>query len=184
MLFVILMLVFVMVVSLIYAIRQKIYFLFNTNRSKNNETESVAFNRIIPLLNLVTRFTQKIYLFGYKEKIQKKLIATNLHSMLNADQFIALSVVASVAFLIFFGVLTNFNKLAMVLVCIFGLILPTMQIDGKLKKRHRHLLKDLPYFLDMLTLSVDGGMGPRVAVRKVPSYIKPGPFENRIGDSC
>lgn len=59
-------------------------------------------------------------------------------------------------------------------------ILPFIWLRDQVKKRHLELLRDMPFHLDLLTLSVEAGLDFGAAVARMVDKGKPGPFREEF----
>ena len=97
-----------------------------------------------------------------RAKIQIRLTHAAQDSVLNPDQFFAAKIVsaffgAAVAFLI----LHMLHSMSIPKILLFGVgfyFYPDLWIKETTKKRNNVILKALPFYLDVITLSVEGGL--------------------------
>jgi tight adherence protein C len=91
---------------------------------------------------------------------------------LNEDEFIGLQILWGVMFPIFLAIL-NFSLelgLSLPMVVVLGLIgfyLPQIHAKGEKKKRELSVRADLPFFIDLLALSVEAGLDFFSAIQKI-----------------
>jgi tight adherence protein C len=104
---------------------------------------------------------------------------------LTAEEFMALQEVAFIAFVIFGGILINFLRGSMgmdvgwswlVVFALFGLLFPEIWLRDQVAKRHFKITRELPYNLDLLTLSVEAGLDFQAAVDTVVKKGRQGPL--------
>jgi tight adherence protein C len=117
-----------------------------------------------------------------REKYAQHLQGLGMEKVVTADQVIALKLVltaiASVYALLllvsgipwFFGLLLLF----------FGWIYVDMWLRDKVTKRRRDIVRQLPFLLDMLTLSVEAGLEFTAAVAKIVSKMDPSPLREEL----
>lgn len=111
-----------------------------------------------------------------EEKLEKKLLQMGNPLSLTVAEFqlyiFLFKVCTPIAFGIF-GKIANFGIGGIVGTFTFGLViglfLPNFYIDLKIKERHKKALKELPDFLDLLTVSLEAGLGFDLALNKVIS---------------
>jgi len=63
---------------------------------------------------------------------------------------------------------------------VFGFYLPEMWLSDMTKARNLKILKRLPFFLDIITLAVEGGMNLSSALAKSVEKMPPGPLHTEI----
>lgn len=118
-----------------------------------------------------------------EEEMQKKLLrAGNPFNMTVADYYI-LNTVIRIAMPLLFGayaILLGLSTIKVIILALVGFVLSFKALDlyisGKTKRRYRKALKELPDFLDILTISVEAGLGFDIALSKT--------IENRKGILC
>lgn len=106
-------------------------------------------------------------------ELQKKLLqAGNPLNMNTADYYI-INTIIRIAFPLLFGaygILLGFNLYKIILLALIGFLLSFKFLDfyisGRKKKRYRKALRELPDFLDVLTISVEAGLGFDIALNK------------------
>jgi tight adherence protein C len=108
------------------------------------------------------------------EKIQAKLAAAGNPSGLGAVEFIglrwlvALGLGGGILLLTTVSGMPRLTGLALALVCaLFGFILPNIWLDRKAKARRKEIMKALPDAIDLLTISVESGLGFDPAMMRV-----------------
>ena len=143
----------------------------------NNDEPALSKNPIINMSRpLVHQFTLqhalKIKSRDYRKKISRFIKIGGLSSELNEDEFIGLQILWGVMFPIFFALLNFALQLEIPYLMILGLIpvgfyLPIMHSLGEKKKRESSVRSDLPFFIDLLALSVEAGLEFFSAVQKL-----------------
>lgn len=106
-------------------------------------------------------------------ELQKKLLqAGNPLNMTTADYYIINTIVRIAVPLLFgaYGILLGLNLYKIILLALIGFLLSFKALDfyisGRKKKRYRKALRELPDFLDVLTISVEAGLGFDIALNK------------------
>lgn len=143
-----------------------------------------------PLVNFVAyHFGDK---FGAKliAKTELQLRLTSLTFLMNARQFLALSVIASllatlVALLAMLA-LGMFSFLALIGAALLGYFYPRIWTRDVRRRRVTRILKHLPIYLDFLTLGVEAGLNINGALHKAVEKGPEGPlrweFEHVLRD--
>lgn len=143
----------------------------------NNDEPAKSKNPIINMSRpLVHQFTLqhalKIKSQDYRKKVARYIKIGGLSSELNEDEFIGLQILWGVMFPVFFSLMNFALELDFPYIMILGLIpvgfyLPIMHALGEKKKRESSVRADLPFFIDLLALSVEAGLEFFSAVQKL-----------------
>lgn len=129
-------------------------------------------------------------LFGpsdYAERVGRRLVmAGNPHRM-STERFFALKAGAAISgllFILLIGALSSAVLGRLILAAlVFGLAgfyLPDLWLRGRVSARQLEIRRTLPDMLDMLTISVEAGMGFDAAVAKITSS-RPGALSEEFG---
>ena len=146
----------------------------------NEELQQPFIERIIkPFLNWVSILTQKILPIKNKELLEKNLTLAGNPWNLNTREFVSLHhtitvITAASGFSITYT--TNgplFNQILYTVGgFIFGKIIVDIFLRFKIKNRQAAISKELPDVLDLLTVSVEAGLGFDAALQKVIKKVK------------
>jgi tight adherence protein C len=153
----------------------------NTDKAQlswaNNDEPVNSKNPIINMSRpLVHQFTLqhalKVKSASYRKKVAKYIMVGGLTAELNEDEFIGLQILWGVMFPLFISLMNFALQLEFPLIFILGLIpfgfyLPIMHSIGEKKKRESSVRADLPFFIDLLALSVEAGLEFFSAVQKL-----------------
>jgi tight adherence protein C len=125
---------------------------------------------------LVHQFTlqhaMKVRSESYRKKVRKFILTSGLSSEINEDEFIGLQILWGVMFPIFLLIL-NFSlqlglSTPMVIgVGLIGFYLPQIHAKGEKKRRELSVRADLPFYIDLLALSVEAGLDFFSAIQKI-----------------
>ena len=150
---------------------------------------------LAPLLEGLTGVGRRLTPVGYVEKVRQKFVHMGNPSPQAVDRFLALRVAtvvgAVLVFLVVFVLnltpLTGNIRLAVgVLVILLLLIGPDSVINRKVEDRQKAIQRSLPDILDLLTISVEAGLGFEQALDRVISAV-PGPmteeFSRMLGET-
>lgn len=134
-------------------------------------------NGIINLCRpLVHQFTlqhaAKIKSVKYRKKIQHLIKVGGLGEELNIDEFIGLQILLGVAMpillIIFnFSLDLGFAPLVLVGLGFIGFFMPEMHCKAAKKQRELSVRIDMPFFIDLLALSVEAGLDFFGAIQKI-----------------
>lgn len=134
--------------------------------------------RIIkPLKENIANRIAKILPLGIKNNIKKKLIMAGRPPQVN--EFLGRVAMFTLGIPLVFGGLMFLGKVGTSVVLLFvlmgaglGFIMPNMQLSSQVKKRQKAIQKSLPDVLDLLTVSVEAGLGFDQAMAKVVEKAK------------
>ena len=155
----------------------------------DNELEGSFMDRVgKQLFSNVGEVGRKFTPMGYVEKVRKKFIMAGRDSSAEVDRFLA-SRVFALAFipvvLVFFFVWNPLVFEGMTRLFIVGLLILVLVIgpDAKLTKaveaRQKAIMSDLPDVLDLLTISVEAGLGFEQAIDRTITTV-PGPLSTEF----
>ncbi|WP_019672528.1 type II secretion system F family protein [Psychrobacter lutiphocae] len=117
------------------------------------------------------------------ERYEKKIIHAGVEYQFKPSHIIA-SKIFSCFFLTFFAILVlylfNQNLILVFLVSIFGYMYPDLWLKEIKKKRNNKISKDMPFFLDMITLSVESGLNLNGAIRQAVDKSPNGPVRSEF----
>jgi tight adherence protein C len=144
------------------------------------ELQQPFFDRTIkPLAGRLSGAVARITSSNFTERTEKRLaLAGNPGDMRTADWLgikAIVSVVAAAVMFVIFGLLGGdiFAGIALGLVGLgIGYIIPEFWLSGRVKKRQKAVLLQIPDALDLLTISVRAGLGFDAALGKVVEKMK------------
>ncbi|WP_253720872.1 type II secretion system F family protein [Bdellovibrio bacteriovorus] len=156
-------------------------FASNTDKQQlswaNNDEPVKSKNAIInfsrPLVHQFTlQHALRIRSEGYRKRVRKYIKTSGLSAEINEDEFIGLQLLWGVMFPIFLLIM-NFSlqlglPVPMVIgVGLMGFYLPQIHAKGEKKRRELSVRADLPFFIDLLALSVEAGLDFFSAIQKI-----------------
>ncbi|MDD4101038.1 MAG: type II secretion system F family protein [Kiritimatiellae bacterium] len=131
----------------------------------------LLFRLLLPFAPNLDRLTTRPYFAHAQATANRQLIAAGYDGLLNGHELVALKIlmpaIGGAFWLALLRVLATFlpnSELAMNLEWIFLLglaflyLYPLLWLKRALTFRHRSIMRDLPFVLDLLTLSVEAGM--------------------------
>ncbi len=153
----------------------------NTDKAQlswaNNDEPTRSKNPIVNLSRpLVHQFTlqhaMRVQSVSYRKKVRKYILTSGLSRELNEDEFIGLQVLWGFMFPIFLWILNFSLELGLpwysvILLGLIGFYLPQIHAKGEKKKRELSVRGDLPFFIDLLALSVEAGLDFFSAIQKI-----------------
>lgn len=81
---------------------------------------------------------------------------------------------------VWFALATGWSIWLSLVSFVLGAVYPFIWLRDKVKQRHALILSDLPYQLDLLTLSVEAGLDFGAGIAKVVERGKPGPLRDEL----
>lgn len=151
-------------------------------------SESIGTRAILPALARLTETARRLTPLGYTDKVRQKFVHAGIQSPGAVDRFLArkaLLVPAGVAFAlasltIGFLPVDGIIGLALSLGLGYGIAQsPDLSLDRKVAERQRGILRSLPDVLDLLTISVEAGLGFEQALDRVIDAV-PGPLSDEF----
>lgn len=133
-----------------------------------------------PLVNFVVHHFGHTFSKQLVERTDLQLRLTSLTFLMNARQFIALSIISSVVaalvVLLLMLALGMFSILAVIGAALLGYYYPRIWTRDVRRRRISQILKHLPIFLDFLTLAVEAGLNINGAIQKAVEKGPAGPL--------
>jgi len=137
------------------------------------------------VLRRIAGINRKFIWPRYERKVNKRIMNAGGLEGLSPEEFMALQELGIIGFAVFGFILLNFMRGSMdmdisyvwVLVfALFGMIFPSIWLRDQVTKRHFKMTRELPYNLDLLTLSVEAGLDFQAAVDTVVKKGRQGPL--------
>jgi tight adherence protein C len=157
-------------------------------------TESLGSRAVLPAIAKVVELGRRLTPLGYVDKVRHKFVIAGIQTPDSVDRFVAiksvmfpLGIVFGIANLLFGFLLSGF--MGLVASIVFGGAIaygPDLWINRKVKERQTGILRSLPDVLDLLTISVEAGLGFEQALDRVVNSVD-GPlsdeFARMLGES-
>ena len=112
-----------------------------------------------------------------RERVYQKLVAAGMPYSLDAEGLVVLKY-ALMSVLALAGLFMG-NVTTAVVLGLMGYLLPDIMLNAWKNERQNRILKDLPDILDMLSVSVEAGLGFDAALQKVVEKIR-GPLSDEF----
>lgn len=141
------------------------------------------------VLRRIAAINRKFIWPRYERRVNKRIMNAGGLDGLTPEEFMALQQLGIIGFTIFGLILLNFLRTSMemeigyvwVLVfALFGMIFPAIWLRDQVTKRHFVITRELPYNLDLLTLSVEAGLDFQAAVDTVVKKGRQGPLSGEF----
>lgn len=113
-----------------------------------------------------------------REKYKRNLASAGLTDVLTPEDFFSFKLFLIIGFPIVFLLLRTFLEETwpmeyIFLISIFGFFYPDIWIKGKIQDRQKEVIRNMPFAVDMLALSVEAGLDFIAAMAKVNEKAKP-----------
>lgn len=157
--------------------------IFSSNSDKqqlswaSNDEPVKSKNAIInfsrPLVHQFTlQHAMKVRSESYRKRVRKYILTSGLSQELNEDEFIGLQILWGVMFPVFLFIMNFSLQLdlpapALIGLGFIGFYLPQVHATGEKKRRELSVRADLPFFIDLLALSVEAGLDFFSAIQKI-----------------
>ncbi|HEY7661038.1 MAG TPA: type II secretion system F family protein [Actinomycetota bacterium] len=150
---------------------------------RQQQLEGSAVDRIVmPGVKRIGRGVVRLTPFDLNERIAEKLVLAGNPVGWDPERVVALKIIGAmvggVGSLLLMSVLPLSGWLRILFVVIFALIgytVPSTQVNAMAGKRQRMIQKQLPDVMDLLTISVEAGLGLDAAISQVVKNV-PGPL--------
>jgi len=129
-----------------------------------------------PHLGRIAKYNAGIEMKTIKEKIQRKMISAGDPLGLTPDEFIALSQISCLGGVIVLCIPFGFTFFMILISALVGFFLPSIWLSDTVKKRKKSIIRELPDFLDILTLAVEAGLDFGAGLRHVLEVSRTSPL--------
>lgn len=153
---------------------------------KRKKAPSGLYNINKPLFKaLVQPYTTRIKAVDWRKKWKRMIISAGLEEFLDPDELLAYKIhlgfvvpVFLFVYLTVTGASTPWWLFAVLIVG--GFFYPGAWVAGNRKRRHEEIKLQLPFVIDLLTLSTEAGLDFIGALQKVVEKTRPGPLVDEI----
>lgn len=115
----------------------------------------------------------------YRDKKREQLERAGLDDGLSVDEILGMKVVLAAIL----GGVTLLYQLPLVLflfAAVFGFLFPDLWLHDRAKARHKEILQQLPFALDLLVLLVEAGLDFTAAIAQCVERMNPGPLRDEF----
>lgn len=134
---------------------------------------------------LVMPYSSRLKMEDWKKKTRRLIIAAGLEDEIDSDELLAyklfLGLVLPIGLYLYLLVQGNAPGLWIIgLFMIVGYAYPSIWLKSTKSRRHEEIKLQLPFVIDLLTLSTEAGLDFIGALQKVVDKSRPGPFISEI----
>lgn len=143
----------------------------NNNEPEKSKSWAINFSR--PLVHQFTlQYAVKVKNPNYRKKVRQYIMTSGLSRELNEDEFIGLQFLWGILFPIFllflnFSLEIGLSPILVIGVGFIGFYFPQIHARGAKKSREISVRADMPFFVDLLALSVEAGLDFFSAIQKI-----------------
>jgi len=154
---------------------------------RKNQLEGSAVSRILmPGAKKVGRGISRILPFNLVDRIDAKLVLAGSPEGWDAERVVALKIIGAVVGLVGGFLFTSvvpvpsiFRLATLVLFAMLGYTIPSQQVNSMAVRRQKAIRKQLSDVMDLLTISVEAGLGFDAAIAQVVKNV-PGPLSEEL----
>jgi tight adherence protein C len=117
---------------------------------------------------------------GLLERTRTRLAAAGFQAQIEPEEFLAYRLVLACFAAVLPLVFQIYSWLAIVMIAAFAMYYPSFWLSATIKKRRTEILLDLPYFIDLVTLSVEAGLDFQIALQRVVQKSDPGALRDEL----
>lgn len=146
-----------------------------------------AWRFVWPWINLFVEMGSPLMSWRYRMSVDKDIIKAGRLDQLKAEHIFAMQIGTALfglvfVLLFFWWLEISFHMIvsSAVLSAIICFYLPRQKLKQQAKQRQRLMLKQFPFFLDMITLSVEGGLNFHGALNQTHDLLPKGPLKMEI----
>jgi tight adherence protein C len=142
-------------------------------------SESAILPIILPLLAVLAPLNANLKLKKYRAMLAVKFRQAGGAKNFSVDLFLAAKELSAVAGIIIYLLLfetpsSGMSLAATLVMAMMGWFVPNLILNGQIKNREKSIIRELPYILDLLTVSVEAGSDFMQAVERVVNVLKKG----------
>ena len=152
---------------------------YGTSGYKGDEEEASFYERVArPFFIKASNIVKKMNPAGIGDSTRKNLELSGLLDTMGIDVFLGLKLLIPIGFLFLSIILVIFIdmhlmfKILLILLVPFTYLIPDIFVKSKIAQRQEEIRLALPNALDLLTISIEAGMGFNIALSKVAGQIK------------
>jgi len=155
---------------------------------RQQELAGSPFERIVfPSARRIGRGIVRLTPFDLYARINEKLVLAGSPQGLDAERVVSLKIVGGVGgtvggllLVTLLPIASLLKVLFVIIIALIGYLVPSAQVGAMAAKRQRAIQRQLPDVMDLLTISVEAGLGFDAALAQVTKNV-PGPLAEEIG---
>lgn len=145
----------------------------------------LGFLLLWPLVRFVAYWIAPLLSVALCNRTQKRLQSGGAEFALSVEQFFAGKVLCAIVFgtlltIVWMGDGTV-AVVPLVAACALGFVYPDIWLKEQIRKRHKAILKVLPFYLDIITLGVEAGLSLTMAIAQAVEKCPPGFLASELG---
>jgi len=130
------------------------------------------------LISKVASFNRRLKIDSFRKSTQEKLSYAGYS--INADSFLAVKELVSLfLFLLLIAGTGKIDTMA-ILLSITGFFLPDIWLKEKIAQKRKKIIRELPYFMDILALCVEAGLDFGAAINRILQKSRPSVLKEEI----
>jgi len=138
--------------------------------TKGPDTQFIR--NIYPIISLLASINKKLPLATQRIKYKRLILFTNDPFGLTLEEFLALRELLGIVFGFILYFLMEGSLMYSAIGAIAGFSLPMIRLNSIKSDREKDTLRNLPVFLDFITLVMQGGIDFNMAIKKTIAYFK------------
>ncbi|MCE9614474.1 MAG: type II secretion system F family protein [Lentisphaerae bacterium] len=147
-------------------------------RKKGDQPENkTLFTYAAPVLRLLVPVVSSLMWPQYRQWLERRLDAAGIKEQLAAEEFFAFRFLA--AAVLWFAT-APFAPGLRLLALLFALVFPELWLSGIIQDRHAQIRRNLPYFVDILSLCASAGLELGAAIDRVLARIHRSPLTDEF----
>ncbi|MBI2565724.1 MAG: type II secretion system F family protein [Candidatus Schekmanbacteria bacterium] len=148
---------------------------------KQIRSEHLFFKLLYPFLSAFVPVVTNLRLPRWRKRVGQQLVHAGLHGEVTPDEFLAFKVVFGFVVMGLGFAFTKRLHPAILGGCfVVGFWFPNLWLSGLVTQRRKEILRQLPYFIDLLTLSVEAGLDFQIGLQRVVEKCSPGPLKDEF----
>lgn len=137
-----------------------------------------------PLIRLIVHYLGPLLSRDYRIKIQEKLRTAGQDFVVGPEQYFAACVISAILFAIIVSIMMSmldaWSFQVTMVSGVLGFFYPKLWLGDHTKKRQKEILRALPFYLDIITLSVEAGANLGGAFKQAVDKGPEGPLKHEF----
>lgn len=137
-----------------------------------------------PFIQIIANFFVVFLPYEFIEASERKIMRSGVGYLLNAEQFIALRIVAAIIAplmaLFIMVCLNDYAPIWFVIMPVLGFFFPEIWLNDTRKRRDAAVIRTLPVYLDFITMCVEAGLNLQGALGQAMEKAPAGPLRNEF----